>query len=53
MIDGIVGLSARGPLRPAAAQLVAALDAPVLAVDLPSGVDPDTGAADGPAVPRT
>ncbi len=50
VIDGIVGLSARGPLRPVAAQLVAALDAPVLSVDLPSGVDPDTGATSGPAV---
>ena len=51
VVDGIVGLSARGPLRPVAAQLVAALDAPVLSVDLPSGVDPDTGATHGPAVP--
>ena len=50
VVDGIVGLSARGPLRPVAAQLTAALDAPVLSVDLPSGVDPDTGAAHGPAV---
>lgn len=50
VIDGIVGLSARGPLRPAAAELVEAVRAPVLAVDLPSGVDPDTGAVDGPAV---
>ncbi|NUT52561.1 MAG: NAD(P)H-hydrate dehydratase [Saccharothrix sp.] len=50
VIDGIVGLSARGPLRPDAAEHVAHLDAPVLAVDLPSGVDPDTGAISGPAV---
>ena len=50
VIDGIVGLSARGPLRPAAAELVAGIQAPILAVDLPSGVDPDTGAVDGPAV---
>lgn len=50
VIDGIVGLSASGPLRPAAAELVAEVSAPVLAVDLPSGVDPDTGAVDGPAV---
>ncbi|ASO22761.1 hydroxyethylthiazole kinase-like uncharacterized protein yjeF [Actinoalloteichus hoggarensis] len=53
VIDGIVGLSARGPLRPAAAALVAAVTAPVLAVDLPSGVDPGTGAVDGPAVSAT
>ncbi|MGM1060969.1 NAD(P)H-hydrate dehydratase [Saccharothrix sp. Mg75] len=50
VVDGIVGLSARGPLRPDAAEHVAALDAPVLAVDLPSGVDPDTGHVAGPAV---
>jgi hydroxyethylthiazole kinase-like uncharacterized protein yjeF len=50
VIDGIVGLSARGPLRPAAAELVGRITAPVLAVDLPSGVHPDTGAVDGPAV---
>jgi hydroxyethylthiazole kinase-like uncharacterized protein yjeF len=50
VIDGIVGLSARGALRPAAAELVATVTAPVLAVDLPSGVDPNTGAVDGPAV---
>ncbi|MEU4743023.1 NAD(P)H-hydrate dehydratase [Actinosynnema sp. NPDC023658] len=50
VIDGIVGLSARGPLRPDAAEHVAHLDAPVLSVDLPSGVDPDTGATSGPAV---
>ena len=50
VIDGIVGLSARGPLRPDAAALVEQVSAPMLAVDLPSGVDPDTGAVDGPAV---
>ncbi|HEX6357733.1 NAD(P)H-hydrate dehydratase [Actinophytocola sp.] len=50
VIDGIVGLQARGPLRPAAAALVEAVDVPILAVDLPSGVDPNTGAVDGPAV---
>ncbi|MBB5954904.1 hydroxyethylthiazole kinase-like uncharacterized protein yjeF [Saccharothrix tamanrassetensis] len=50
VIDGIVGLSGRGPLRPDAAEHVAHLDAPVLAVDSPSGLDPDTGAVHGPAV---
>ncbi|HWE90203.1 MAG TPA: NAD(P)H-hydrate dehydratase [Pseudonocardiaceae bacterium] len=50
VIDGIVGLSAHGPLRPNAAELVDLITAPVLAVDLPSGVEPDTGAVDGPAV---
>jgi hydroxyethylthiazole kinase-like uncharacterized protein yjeF len=50
VIDGIVGLSARGPLRPEAARLVDQVTAPIVAVDLPSGVDPDTAAVDGPAV---
>ncbi|EME18146.1 NAD(P)H-hydrate dehydratase [Rhodococcus triatomae] len=50
VLDGIVGISGRGPLRPAAAALVASVDAPIVAVDLPSGVDPDTGAVTGPAV---
>jgi ADP-dependent NAD(P)H-hydrate dehydratase / NAD(P)H-hydrate epimerase len=53
VIDGIVGISGRGALRePATALVAAAEDArvPILAVDLPSGVDPDTGATDGPAV---
>lgn len=50
VVDGIVGLSAHGPLRPDAAELVELITAPVVAVDLPSGVEPDTGAVDGPAV---
>jgi hydroxyethylthiazole kinase-like uncharacterized protein yjeF len=56
VIDGIVGISGHGALREPAARLVAAVDhagVPVLAVDLPSGVDPDTGAVDGPAVTAT
>ncbi|MEU4315710.1 NAD(P)H-hydrate dehydratase [Nocardia sp. NPDC024068] len=50
VIDGIVGISGRGPLRPEAARIVAGLDVPIVAADLPSGVDPDTGAVTGPAV---
>jgi hydroxyethylthiazole kinase-like uncharacterized protein yjeF len=50
VIDGIVGLQGRGPLRPRAAEIVAGLNAPVLSIDLPSGIDPDTGAIDGPSV---
>ncbi|MBF6172601.1 NAD(P)H-hydrate dehydratase [Nocardia blacklockiae] len=50
VVDGIVGISGRGPLRPAAAELVAAVRAPIVAADLPSGVDPNTGVVDGPAV---
>ncbi len=46
VIDGIVGLAGRGPLREPAASTVAALTGagvPFVAVDLPSGVDADTG----------
>jgi hydroxyethylthiazole kinase-like uncharacterized protein yjeF len=50
VVDGIVGLQARGPLRQAAADLVGRIQVPIVAVDLPSGVDPNTGAVDGPAV---
>jgi len=53
VLDGIVGLSGKGPLRPAAARLLEAIRAPIIAVDSPSGVDPDTGTADGPAVTAT
>ncbi|MGW6375522.1 NAD(P)H-hydrate dehydratase [Rhodococcus sp. NPDC055112] len=50
VVDGIVGISGRGPLRPPAAALVARIGVPIVAVDLPSGVDPDTGVTAGPAV---
>lgn len=50
VLDGIVGISGRGSLRPAAAALVDAITAPIVAIDTPSGVDPDTGVVDGPAV---
>jgi hydroxyethylthiazole kinase-like uncharacterized protein yjeF len=53
VIDGVVGISGSGPLRPDAAEVFAAVDAagiPVVAVDIPSGLDPHTGAAHGPHV---
>ncbi|MCP9275502.1 NAD(P)H-hydrate dehydratase [Mycolicibacterium arenosum] len=53
VLDGVVGISGSGPLRPGAAELFADLadaEVPVVAVDLPSGVDVHTGAADGPHV---
>ncbi|MBA2774683.1 MAG: NAD(P)H-hydrate dehydratase [Nocardioidaceae bacterium] len=50
VVDGIVGIGARGGLRDDAAALVAGIDAPVIAVDAPSGVDVDTGRVDGPHV---
>jgi hydroxyethylthiazole kinase-like uncharacterized protein yjeF len=45
VVDGLVGLGARPGLREPAAGLVAAIPpgVPVVAVDLPSGVDPETG----------
>jgi hydroxyethylthiazole kinase-like uncharacterized protein yjeF len=53
VIDGVVGISGSGPLRPDAAELFTAVDdaaIPVVAVDIPSGVDVATGAITGPAV---
>ncbi len=53
VIDGVVGISGSGSLRPDAAEVFAAVDdagIPVVAVDIPSGVDVQTGAADGPHV---
>lgn len=48
VIDGLVGIGARPPLRPAAARLAGLVNASgisVLAVDVPSGIDPDLGDA--------
>ncbi|MEU8432128.1 NAD(P)H-hydrate dehydratase [Streptomyces sp. NPDC029216] len=52
VVDGLLGIGGRGGLRPAAAALVERIPAgaPVVAVDLPSGVDADTGEVAGPAV---
>src|SRR6476620_12419109 len=53
VIDGVVGISGSGPLRPNAAEVFAAVDdagIPVVAVDIPSGVDVHTGAVSGAAV---
>ena len=53
VIDGVVGISGSGPLRPDAAAVFAAVDdaaIPVVAVDIPSGIDVATGAITGPAV---
>lgn len=53
VLDGVVGISASGSLRPGAAELFADVEArgiPVVAVDVPSGIDVDTGAAAGPHV---
>ncbi|MGW1377706.1 NAD(P)H-hydrate dehydratase [Streptomyces sp. NPDC002446] len=52
VVDGIVGIGGRGGLRPEAARLARAAreSALVVAVDLPSGVDADSGEADGETV---
>ncbi|MFG2786751.1 NAD(P)H-hydrate dehydratase [Streptomyces sp. NPDC048419] len=53
VVDGIVGIGGKGGLRPDAAQLAACAAesrAAVVAVDLPSGVDADTGEVRGEAV---
>ncbi|MGN0100211.1 MAG: bifunctional ADP-dependent NAD(P)H-hydrate dehydratase/NAD(P)H-hydrate epimerase [Dietzia sp.] len=55
-IDGVAGLGGGGPLRETAARVVAAMDAagvPWVAVDLPSGVDADTGTVHDPHVRAT
>jgi hydroxyethylthiazole kinase-like uncharacterized protein yjeF len=51
VIDGMTGVGATGPLRARAADLaVAVRGTRTLAVDLPSGVDTDSGAVTGEAV---
>jgi hydroxyethylthiazole kinase-like uncharacterized protein yjeF len=50
-IDGLFGIGLARPLQGAARELVLALNragAPVLALDVPSGLDADTGAVVGP-----
>ena len=53
VVDAMLGTGITGPLREperSVAQTLNDSGASVLAVDVPSGVDADTGAADGPAV---
>jgi hydroxyethylthiazole kinase-like uncharacterized protein yjeF len=53
VLDGIVGIGGKGGLRPEAARLASVVEAAraaVVAVDLPSGVDADTGEVRGAAV---
>jgi hydroxyethylthiazole kinase-like uncharacterized protein yjeF len=48
VVDGIVGIGGSGPLRPEAARVVESLaGTPFVAVDVPSGVDVDTGRVEG------
>jgi hydroxyethylthiazole kinase-like uncharacterized protein yjeF len=54
VLDGLLGYSARGAPRGEIARLIGLAPelapSPLLAVDLPSGLDPDTGAARGGAI---
>jgi NAD(P)H-hydrate repair Nnr-like enzyme with NAD(P)H-hydrate dehydratase domain len=53
VVDGLVGIGGRGALRPAAAALAAQVAGhDVVAVDLPSGVDADTGEVAGAVLRR-
>ncbi|HEX4886119.1 MAG TPA: NAD(P)H-hydrate dehydratase [Casimicrobiaceae bacterium] len=56
VVDALFGIGLRRPLAPDAAALVMwanAQDAPVLALDVPSGLDADTGIAMAPAIRAT
>lgn len=56
VVDGLFGLGATRPLDGSLAEAVRALNAsglPVLALDLPSGLDPSSGDVPGPAVRAT
>lgn len=53
VIDGMLGIGGRGGLRERQAgyaERVAGAPGTVVAVDLPSGIDADTGRVDGPAI---
>ena len=51
VLDGVVGIGGKGPLREDAAKVVEQLrGVPFVAVDVPSGVDVDTGEVGGPHV---
>lgn len=53
IVDGVVGIGSRGPLREPFASLVSDVntaDALIVAVDLPSGIDADTGQVTGAAI---
>ncbi len=57
IVDGLLGIGGRGGLRGSFAELASQAQAaaessgaPILAVDLPSGIDADTGEVSGPAL---
>lgn len=56
-VDALLGIGLGGPVREQTAAIIAQLNAqgraPVLSVDLPSGLDADTGDVAGPCVRAT
>ncbi|MCC6177690.1 MAG: NAD(P)H-hydrate dehydratase [Chloroflexi bacterium] len=58
VLDGLLGVGSHGPMRPGVAEIATTLSAAraacpdllVVAVDVPSGIDADTGAVPGAAV---
>ena len=55
-IDALLGTGVKGPLRGLYADAVEKMndnDVPVLAIDIPTGVNADTGQVDGPAIQAT
>lgn len=56
VVDALLGTGVKGALRGLFAEMVEfinSLAAPVLAVDIPTGVNADTGTVDGPAIRAT
>jgi ADP-dependent NAD(P)H-hydrate dehydratase / NAD(P)H-hydrate epimerase len=56
VVDALFGIGLTRPIEGKAAELIArinTLDCPVLAVDIPSGLDADTGRSTGPVVRAT
>ncbi len=56
IVDAMLGTGVKGPLKglyEKAADFINACDCPVLAVDIPTGVNADTGETPGPAVRAT
>jgi NAD(P)H-hydrate epimerase len=52
-VDGLLGTGTRGRVREPFASVIRAVNEahrPVLAIDIPSGLDPDTGEPLGPAI---
>ena len=50
LVDGLVGIGGRPGLRPEVVDLLKQVDAPIVSVDVPSGIDVDTGETPEPHV---